>query len=276
MTASATVSDLLGLLDRLAPFSLAEEWDNVGLLIGHSERPVTSILIGLDPTLALLDEAIERGLDTLITHHPVIFHPLSAVITDTPGGRFLEAALARQINVIACHTNLDSAAAGVSDVLAAGLGLTRITPLLPSPAAPDCGIGRIGAYDSPLSGSDFLARVSGLLSCPSLALAGPLPEFVSTVAVCGGSGSDFAEAARGRGADVYLSAEIKHSTARLAQEYEWCILDAGHYFTEQPVVAFLADRLRQAAQETGYTWDILKTTTERPPFMHINCNGSQS
>ncbi|MBC8207601.1 MAG: Nif3-like dinuclear metal center hexameric protein [Desulfobulbaceae bacterium] len=271
----ATVSGLLDLLDQFAPFSLAEEWDNVGLLIGHPQREVKSILIGLDPTIALLDEAVERGADTLITHHPVIFHPLSSVTTDTPDGRFLEAALARHMNVIACHTNLDSASNGVSDVLAAGLGLTQVTPLLPSSKVPGCGIGRVGVCAPPIKGAEFMARLFSLLACPSVAMAGCLPEVITTVAVCGGSGSDLAEAARSRGADVYLSAEIKHSTARLAQENGWCIIDGGHYFTEQPVVAFLADCLQRLAQESGCPWQIMQSEAECPPFSNINSKSSQ-
>ncbi len=110
---------------RTAPFSLAEAWDNVGLLVGNPEQEVTAVLAGLDPTNSLVDEAIKKGANTIITHHPVIFKPLSAINTAEPSGRLLEKALANRIAIIGCHTNFDSASQGVSDYLALQLGLYK-------------------------------------------------------------------------------------------------------------------------------------------------------
>ena len=113
-----TVQDTLNIIEKIAPARLAEQWDNVGLMIGDPSAPVNSILLGLDPTLQLLDEAIAAGANLLITHHPFIFHPLRAVHLGIPEGIFVERAIQNRINVIGCHTNLDSATEGVSHSLA--------------------------------------------------------------------------------------------------------------------------------------------------------------
>ncbi len=266
------IRDIIAGIDQEAPFSLAENWDNVGLLVGSPEREVGTILIGLDPTNALVDEALARGADTIITHHPVIFRPLSAIDTSSPEGRVLEKALANRLAIIACHTNLDTAGNGVSDILAAELGLSDLTPLLPSPegADPATGLGRIGVYRQPLAIGEFVARALKVLGLPVLPVAGPLPETVCRVAVLGGSGSDFAERAHALGADIYLTAEVKHHIARWAEEHDFCIIDGSHYGTEQYAVRLLAEKLARLAAAGSWNIRILQTDGEKPPFVWLH------
>lgn len=262
------VHHILAALDQLAPFSLAESWDNVGLLAGNPETPVTSILLGLDPTIRLLDEAIDRGANTIITHHPFIFHPLSTILTSTPVGIFLEKALAHTINVISCHTNLDNAESGVSDALARALGLTALTALRPLATTEKgtTGLGRIGIFDPPLSGAAFMDRLFQTLHLTTIPVAGRVPEQIKTVALCGGSGSELAETARSRGADLYLSAEIKHSTARWAEECGFCVIDGSHYGTEQPVMPYLQGMIQTMAATNNWSLEVFLTQTEKHPF----------
>jgi putative NIF3 family GTP cyclohydrolase 1 type 2 len=101
------VKDLLEILDEIAAFGLAEEWDNVGLMLGEPNRSIKGVLVALDPTEEILAEADDVGADCIITHHPLIFNPLRAIYTDQPMGRFLRRALESEISVIGCHTNLD-------------------------------------------------------------------------------------------------------------------------------------------------------------------------
>lgn len=264
--------DLLACLDQIAPAHLAESWDNVGLLIGDSQREVRSLLLGLDPTLSLLEEAISLGADTLLTHHPCIFTPLHSVQVATPSGAFLEKALRHEINVIACHTNFDSAVAGVSDVLGIALGLDDLEPLRPIDPENTQGIGRLGAYRSAVSFDVFMQRVFETLKSPAVQIAGKPPQKIRSVALCGGSGSDLAEVAFRRGADVYLSSEIKHSTARWAEEAGFCIIDASHYATEKPAMAFLANLLETQSRDNDWDIEILQSTLEKPAFTFINNN----
>ena len=263
------IKDIICSLNGHAPFSLAEAWDNVGLLLGDTERQVCSLLIGLDPTCSLIDEAISLGADTIVTHHPLIFKPLPTINTADPVGRFIEKAVLHRISVIACHTNLDSAANGVSDALARALGLVDLAPLVAHPGTPDPaqGMGRIGRFPEALASSVFLRRLGVALDLPLVSIAGRLPETVSTVALCGGSGSDLAAVARERGADLYLTAEIKHNVARWAEELGFCLIEGSHYGTERHAIALLADLLETENLARNWGITITRTQTEHHPFV---------
>ena len=157
---------------------MAEPWDNVGLLVGNPEQEVTAVIAGLDPTNSLVDEAIARGANTIITHHPVIFKPLPSINTGDPSGRLLEKALSNRIAIIGCHTNFDSAEEGVSDVLAQQLGLQDLTPLVSAPGEGNVrtGLGRTGSYSSPLTPAAFISRLLDVLDLPMVLMAGTLPD----------------------------------------------------------------------------------------------------
>lgn len=274
MTRPFTLDRALAALDRLAPFNLAEPWDNVGLMVGDPGWPVTGIMTALDPTEDLLVEARESNCNLIVTHHPLIFQPLKSIRPDQPAGRLLAAALAAEIAIIACHTNLDTIAPGVSDILARRLGLgdprPLTTPAVPPTAASDLprpqGFGRIGCLPAPVPGQQFLNELCRQLAVDALTLAGRLPEMVRTVAVCGGSGSDLAEIARAQGADLYLSAEIKHSVARWAEAADFCVIDAGHFATENLIVPELAARLAAALAAEGVARPVLTSRRQRAPL----------
>ncbi|MEW6595839.1 MAG: Nif3-like dinuclear metal center hexameric protein [Thermodesulfobacteriota bacterium] len=267
MGLTLSASDLLAELDRIAPFALAESWDNVGLMVGNPGQTVTGILVGLDPTEALLDEALVAGANAVITHHPLLFKPAKAIRTDQPLGRTIAKALANNLAIIACHTNLDVVADGVSDILAQQLELTDCRPLDGKEAI---GFGRIGTLRPPVAGDLLLARICAMLKCPALLVAGPVPASVSRVAVCGGSGSDLAENALTLGAQVYVSAEIKHSTARWAEMAGICLVDAGHYATEHLITQGLVRRIAQTLAAAGHTIPVRAATTQQPPFA-VHC-----
>ncbi len=262
-----TVNDLLAALDGIAAFALAESWDNVGLLAGDASTPVRGILVALDPTEEMVDEALASGANVLVTHHPVIFQPLKAVRTDTPAGRLLAKALAAGVALIACHTNLDLVGGGVNDVLAARLGLVEIRPLADRADA-EHAFGRLGRLTAALPGREVLARVARLLGVEVLAVAGPVPETVRTVAVCGGSGSELAETAWRAGAELYLTAEVKHSTARWAEATGLCVVDGGHFATENVVVGEFAALLKRAVAREGEI-EVRAAEAQRSPFFHF-------
>ncbi|MFT5700252.1 MAG: dinuclear metal center YbgI/SA1388 family protein [Desulforhopalus sp.] len=270
---TARVIDILNNLELKAPFQLAESWDNVGLLIGHPEQIVTGVIAALDPTNELLDEAIRTGCNTVITHHPVIFKPLSSIDTGTPEGQLLQKALSHNIAIIGCHTNFDSAKEGVSDVLGRLLGLTDLQPLVTPTGAPvGTGLGRIGTYATPLTGDEFKDRLLATLELKGVQVTVKIPKTVTKVAVCGGSGSEFSQTALKMGADVYLSAEIKHSTAIWAKENNFCIVDGTHYATEKPAVALLVQRLLHANKTEGWNISVLQSVNEKHPFVYIDKN----
>ena len=277
MVKELTVKDLLRILDNIAAFGLAEEWDNVGLMIGDPDREVRGILVALDPTEEILSEAKECGADCIITHHPLIFRPIKAVYTHQPLGKFLRCALENEITVIGSHTNLDQAGGGVNDVLASSLGLVESRPLVPTVKGDGeeqgrgggeaAGFGRIGRLAQPLSREEFIERLCAFFNLPVLRVAGRLPAEVTSVAVCGGSGSELAETAYSSGAQVYVTGEVKHSTARWAEAAGFCIVDAGHFATENPVVVSLATALQDILTEEGISIPVKPSAKQQNPFV---------
>ncbi len=243
---------------------MAAGWDNVGLLVGSPHSNVNAVLLGLDPTLALITEAKVLAADLIITHHPAIFHPLKCLRTDQPGSAFLAAALRAGISVISCHTNFDAAPGGVSDTLADALGLMATAPLAADKADPCCGTGRIGSLPEPLSAEDFLAKLRAALPLPWLLEAGPRPEAVARAAVCGGSCADLAETALAVGADVFITAEVKHHTARWAEEAGLWLLDGGHFATENPSMSRLRQQLAERTRQAGLNVRIHLAAQESP------------
>ncbi len=271
-----SIDSILKSLNSLAPFSLAEDWDNVGLLVGNPEDPVSGIMIGLDPTASLLEEAIAQGANLVITHHPIIFQALKSIRTDQPTGALISKAIRQQIAIIACHTNLDVVTNGVSHVLAQRLGLGELTPLAAcTSATPDLGLGRIGTLPAPVPGETFLARLCTLLALPTVAVAGLLPDTVQRVAVCGGSGSELAGTAQARGAQLFVTAEVKHHTARWAEEVGFCIIDAGHFATEHLASAALAAGLVTLLASQAIDIPVHTTEKQKNPFSFFMAENDQ-
>lgn len=260
--------DILSWLDRIAAFDLAESWDNVGLMVGDGQQEINGIMVGLDPTEALLDEALAAGANCLVTHHPFIFKPVKFVATGQPQGRFLTKALGHGIAVIGCHTNLDLIPGGVSEVLARQIGLVDTRPLVAKApkSEPALGFGRLGRLAAPLSGEEFIAQVRTGLGLTAVQVAGVLPAKVETVAVCGGSGSELTEAAWAAGAQVYLSGELKHSTARWVEELGFCVIDGGHFATEQGIVGVLAALLQESVNDHGYKLKVQASQRQGNPW----------
>ena len=267
-----STTTLLSILNSIAPFAMAEPWDNVGLMVGDPDQQVKGILIALDPTEALIQEALSQNLNTILTHHPLIFHPLKTIPSNTSMGRMLKTALGHDLALIACHTNLDLVAAGVSNALAEKLGLHNTRPLTgQEPAAQEQtpGFGKIGSLPAPLPSGQFLNHLLTTLAAPGIQLAGTLPETIHTVALCGGSGSDLAETAWNMGAQVYITGEVKHSTARWAEAVGFCVIDAGHYPTENLIVPVLAEILKKSCAARGFTPTIATTAQQDNPMQWV-------
>lgn len=266
MVSAIKLQDILAYLGRFAPWELAEPWDNVGLMIGSPDQEATGVLVALDPTLQVLEEAIRQKTNIILTHHPLIFHPLKSINTATPIGQFLRSALRHDIAVISCHTNLDVIGNGVSDALAGALDLHDTRPLQPSGGQPGQGFGKVGNLPAPMDRAVFLHYAARHLQVEGLLVAGSLPDAVTTVAVCGGSGSDLAEAALKAGAQVFITAELKHSVARWAEESGLCILDGGHFATENIIVPRLVALLTDFFHQNGHAAPVVAAQKQDNPL----------
>ena len=168
------VAQVLAAVERLAPPALAEDWDNVGLIVGRHNQPVRRLLVALELRGDVLGEAREHGCDAILTHHPPIFPSIPAV-TDGAAGELVLRAAEDRLAVLAAHTNLDAARGGLNDVMAEILGMSAAVPLRPDPDMPSCGLGRIGTI-RPLTveraGGGGGARASAAPPCPTRATPG--------------------------------------------------------------------------------------------------------
>ena len=230
------VNDIFDTLCALAPLELQMEFDNAGFLLGHAEAPVETVLLALDVTDEVIDEAIERGAQLIVSHHPLIFTPPRSITDTDAAGRRLLKLIEQRIAVISMHTNLDIAAGGVNDVLIEALGAKAEGPL------DEEGCGRVGELDEAMSLPDFLARCREKLPAEGLRYV-DAGRPVKRLAVMGGSGADAIERAAALGCDTYVTADIKYHRFQKALELGLNLIDADHFGTENPVIPALAKTL---------------------------------
>ena len=268
-TSPVRIKDLLAVLEEIARPSLAESWDNVGLMVGDPQQEISKVLVSLDPSEEIFAEAEDKGCDALVTHHPLIFKPLQAIRTDQVSGRLLARALVAGIGVIGCHTNLDKVAGGVNDILATELGLAESRVLAEDPAGGEVGFGRIGNLAEPVSFQEFIDRLLDVLELATVKVAGPVPDRIERVAVCGGSGSELAMFAAEAGAQVFVTGEVKHSTARWAEDAGFCVIDGGHFSTENLVVPALVQALVNGLEKQGLAVEVIATEVQKSPFQYF-------
>ena len=256
-----TAAELEKSLFELAPREGAMDWDNVGLLIGDPDRPVSSILVALDITEAVADEAIAAGCDAIVAHHPVMncrWLPVQTLRTDEPQGRLLRKLVKADIAAVCMHTNLDTAEGGVNDALAGALELID-----PGPLSPD-GLGRVGTLKAPMALPEFAAFVKERLGCNGLRWA-DAGKPVYRVAVGGGACGDFERAAIDAGCDTFVTSDIKYHQFLDAPTHGINLMDAGHFPTENPVCEKLISYLKQQFPELN----IVKSASHREVIQYI-------
>jgi len=252
------LSDVVTVLERVYRPEWAETWDAVGLVCGDPDADVRSVMFAVDPTLAVAEEALARGADLLVTHHPLFLRGVHSVAATGFKGRVVHRLITGGCALHVAHTNADSASPGVSDALAAAIGLTVTAPLDAAPADPEgCrGIGRIGTLPAPEPLAAFAERVARALpsTATGLRVAGDPARPIHTVAVCGGAGDSLFDAVRRSGADAYVTADLRHHPASEALEHGGpALVDAAHWATVWPWLAHAADELTRALAASGAT-----------------------
>lgn len=242
-----TIANILEHLQSIVPLALAQEWDNVGLLIGEPQRQVNGILISLDASANAVDYALQHGYDLILSHHPLIFRPLQS-ITNPVILKMIETRIA----LISMHTNFDAAWGGVNHALAEALDL-EVLQSLGDEAAGD--IGLLCKYDTPQSLSGIALDVKAKLQVPAVKLwtaAQSMQKRITRIAICGGAGASVLPQAQAQ-AELLITGDISyHSFLDSAIP----ILDAGHFYTEYPALKNLQTML----QYTGIKNEILPRT----------------
>lgn len=241
------VSDVLAYLNSVAPPSKMESWDNGGLLCGRKDKAVRKILVALDPFEEVAKEAAQIGADLIVTHHPLIFHRLASVTADDFVSRTVMTLIQNDISAINLHTNLDVAPNGVNDVLANTLGLKNIEVIDPIETDSEGNVwGLLRCGDVPEQTlSAFLAHVQQVLHTPALRYADG-GHTVKRVACGGGACAGEFRLAAEAGCDAFVTADARYNDFWDAQALGVSLIDAGHFYTENPVCGFLRSILANA------------------------------
>jgi len=265
-----TLGEVVGILEAAYDPRWAEAWDAVGLVCGDPAAPVERVLFAVDPVEAVLDEALDWGADLIVSHHPLLLKPVHGVGADTFKGRAVHRLITGGCALFTAHTNADVADPGVSDALAAALGLDVTGPILPLASGQPgprlgLGLGRFGTLPAAEPLLDFAERVAAALpaTAAGVRVAGDPSAPVRLVAVCGGAGDDRAllAAVRAAGADAYVTADLRHHPAGEAREAGpgTALVDVAHWASEWPWLRAAAERLASDVTTASAGRDTVET-----------------
>jgi dinuclear metal center YbgI/SA1388 family protein len=270
-----TVRQVLGLIDSdIAPWDLAESWDNCGLIAGHPDRPVKKVMVGLDADMPVLEAARLWQADMVLTHHPLFITPVKAIDFSRMPGAAIALAARAQIAVVCAHTNLDRAAHGLNDELARRLEI-QVEQALETPvdeaaaSGAVTGLGRIGSVTAPLSLARMADQIKSHLGVAPVRVVGNPEQVIRRAAVCSGSGGGLIPAFLASGADLYVTGDIKYHEARLIESHGRALIDVGHFASEIIATDLLVRRLNQAVTRAGFSLEIKAFAGETDPFFSV-------
>ncbi|MFO7963612.1 MAG: Nif3-like dinuclear metal center hexameric protein [Desulfobacterales bacterium] len=267
---TASVWDVISVMEKLAPPELAEQWDNPGLQVGDDRRQVRNIWVALDASPPVVDAACCEGIDMLITHHPLLIRPVKSIDVQTPFGKIVQKALRHNLAVFSAHTNLDAVSGGINDMLARRLELQDIDCFSPASepnrGVSHFGIGRIGNLRAPMTLIELSKFVKLRTGPPHLKIVGHHGLTVCRVAVCSGSGSGIMADFFASDAHVLISGDVKYHDARDAESLNRALIDIGHFASEHLMLDVLAQRVQQECDLLGYELRVQACRLEKDPF----------
>ena len=228
----ATVKDVYTFIDKIAPFNMQEEWDNSGFLVGDENQVVNKILFALDITTDVVNQAIDFGADLIITHHPLIFKPVSNVLSDTIIYKLIE----NKISIICAHTNYDKAIDGVNDILCNTIGLNNFEKVENTCL-------NIAYKDKSISAKEFVCEIKTKLG--GVVRYNSVDKKICKVAVCSGSGSDYIQLAKEMKCDALLTGDASHHAFFDANEMDIILVAAGHFETENIAIKPLLEKIQK-------------------------------
>ena len=279
---TSTSQWLINEMETWAPTHWAEDWDNVGLLLGDPTRNANKVLVALDATEAVVHEAVTGGYDFLLTHHPLIHDPLKKITTATPQGRKILTLIQSGINLYCAHTNLDKAANGVNDCLLSAMDGCEASseggifaqdgrePLVDG-ICDTPGLGWVVDLNTPIMLKNFAALLKKFLKLDDIRFSGDATAMVHKVGLCGGDAShpQYWRAAHAKGCDVFVTGDMRYHNAVDAVEAGISIVDITHYAGEVLIVETIVQRLRSAAAQANIDIAIHATQTNGQAFFHI-------
>lgn len=256
--------EIMKYMNDWASPKLIDSWDNTGFQIGDHNKTISSILISLDLDNQVLEKAIDKGFQMIITHHPIIFKPITKITTESYKEKLLYDLIRNDIVVYSAHTNLDQATGGVNDQLAKLLGLRDPVNLNSQLQLEDInyGYGKVGRVEE-IGLEEYIKIIKQKLETDYVIVYGDTNKTIETVAICGGSGSEFIYDAYRSNACVYITGDIKYHDAQTGSELGLTIIDAGHYNTEKIILPIIKEYLDI---KTNYKLNIKTWENPSPQF----------
>lgn len=260
------IKEILGALEEFAPLSLQDSYDNAGLQIGLTEdAEATGVLLSLDVTEEVVNEAVLRGCNLIVSHHPLLFRPIKAITGKTHVERAVIKAIKNDIAIYAAHTNLDFVKGGVNYKIAEKLGLQDVEWLMPKEdACCPAGAGIIASLPNALTTREFMDHVKEIFRLKSLRVNLAEPKTIKRVALCGGAGSSLVPVAIEKGADAYIAGEIGYH-GFFGRENDILLLEIGHYESEQYTIELLRDVIVKVAPSLH----VCKAETNTNPINYL-------
>ena len=251
------------ILNIIAPEQLQENWDNSGIQICvNHDTDIKKILTCLEINEKVIVEAVEKKIDMIVTHHPLIFGKFSNIDYNNITGNNIISLISKGISVYSSHTAFDSALNGTNQYLAESLNMENITPMIPADIE-GCGMGRFGEYKSPINLNILISKLLKVCGKTDLRIAGTVPDKISKIGLCTGAGAEFIELAAKNDCDVYITGDVKYHDARLADDISLCVIDAGHYGTEVIFAENMALQLQELLSENV---KVVPSATDIYPF----------
>jgi len=224
------IANILHSIEEVAPLSFQESWDNSGLQIGDKEIEATGVLLCTDITEAVIDEAIEKGCNLIVSHHPLLFHGLKTIQGNTEIERCVISAIQHGICIYSAHTSMDNYLHGVSGWMAEKLGIHKYEWL--SKSSEETGLGVIGELENAVDFATFLQLVKDTFQAKMIRYTDPKKRIIKRVALCGGAGSEFMDKAKEMDADIFISADFRYHDFMRAHDVIG-VMDIGHFESEQ-------------------------------------------
>jgi dinuclear metal center YbgI/SA1388 family protein len=266
---SMKMSELIAEIEIIAPRELEEDWDNCGMQINMGNSEVNRVLVALEITKGVISEAMDKNIDFIITHHPLLFDKIDVVDNNDIKGNYMIDLIKRGISVYSAHTTFDEAFGGNNEYLADRIGLSRVRKMknkkpVVKAYAREHVVGRMGNFAESITMEATCRLVENALGVKGeLKTVGDPDKIIRTVGLCAGSGSDSMKAAIKNGCDLFITGDIRHHEAQVAKESGLCVIDAGHYGTEKIFTENFADKLRK---NVGSKIQIIESEVNSNPF----------
>lgn len=261
------IDKLIKIMETIAPPNLKESYDNVGLMVGDREADVAKILVALDCTLEVIEEAKALGADLILSHHPLLFRKPSTITTDTLLGRKIIELIKNDIALYSSHTNWDSVSAGINDEFVAYLGFGKGEIMAKNPVEPTAGIGRMVNLDKKMTLSEVIETVKEKLELNTIRFSGDLNKTIKSIAFVNGSGQDFMDMAAKRGADLIITGDTTYHFVSDYSEMGLCIMDVGHFNSEWPIVVNLSEKVKAQVEAEGV--EVVISEKVRDPYCYF-------